>query len=83
MRWVGRQCVIVVFPNHTHLFFDLVKIKYAVETKQPQEHITKTSVLKDYPEAFKCLGSIPGECTIHLNRDSNPNNKYALSERTL
>ena len=21
MPWVGKQCVIVVFPDHTHLFF--------------------------------------------------------------
>ena len=24
MPWVGLQCVIVVFPDHTHLFFVVV-----------------------------------------------------------
>ena len=52
--------------------FDLVKITYAVETKQPQDHMTKNSVLKDYTHAFKGLGSIPGECKIHLKSDAIP-----------
>ena len=50
--------------------FDLVKITYAVESNQPQGHMTKASVLKDYPQAFKGLGSIPGECLIHLESDA-------------
>ena len=28
--WVGLQCVIVVFPDHTHLHFDIV-ISHLVE----------------------------------------------------
>ena len=24
MSWVGLQCVIVVFPDHTHLLFDKI-----------------------------------------------------------
>ena len=31
MLWVGLQCVIVVFPDHTHLYIDfLVVIAYAL-----------------------------------------------------
>ena len=46
--------------------FDWVKITYAAVTKHPQDHMTKTSVLKDYTQAFKGLGSIPGERKIRL-----------------
>ena len=52
--------------------FDLVKITCAVETKQPHDHMTKKSVLKDYTHAFKGLNSIPGECKIHLKPDAIP-----------
>ena len=48
------------------------KITYAVESNQPQGHMTKASVLKDYPQAFKGLGSIPGESSIHLKPDVIP-----------
>ena len=34
--------------------------------------MTKTSVLKDYTQAFMGLGSIPGECKIHLKPDAIP-----------
>ena len=30
MPWVGLQCVIVVFPNHTHLLFDYKIVKLNV-----------------------------------------------------
>ena len=54
--------------------FDLVKITYAVDSKQlvADGHMTKSSVLKDYPQLFKGLGSIPGECSIHLKPDAIP-----------
>ena len=35
-------------------------------------NMTKASVLKDYLQAFKGLGSIPGECSIHLKPDAIP-----------
>ena len=43
--------------------FDLVKITYAVDNKQPvaDGHMTKSSVFKD-SQLFKGLGSIPGVC---------------------
>lgn len=54
--------------------FDLVKITYAVDSKQPAVPggMTKSSVLKDYAEAFNGLGAIPGECSIHLKPDAVP-----------
>ena len=44
--------------------FDLVKITYAVDSKQPAApgQMTKSSVLKYYAEAFNGLDAIPGEC---------------------
>ena len=47
---------------------------YTVESKQPAApgHTTKATVLKDYPQAFKGLGSISGVCSIHLKPDAIP-----------
>ena len=28
--WVGVQCVIVVFPDHTHLLFDLTTLVFVL-----------------------------------------------------
>ena len=33
VRWVGLQCVIVVFPDHTHLLFDLALKKVTVNLR--------------------------------------------------
>ena len=54
--------------------FDLVKITYAVDSKQPAApgQMTKSSVLKDYAEAFNGLGAIPGKCSIHMKPDAVP-----------
>ena len=54
--------------------FDLVKFTYAVDSKQlvTHSHMTKSSVLKDYPQLFNSLGSIPDECSIHLKPDAIP-----------
>ena len=29
VMWVGLQCVIVVFPDHTHLLFDPYKLFFS------------------------------------------------------
>lgn len=52
--------------------FDLVKITYSVENHQSQSYMTKASVLKEYAQVFKGIGSIPGECSIHLILDAVP-----------
>ena len=36
--WVGLQCVIVVFPDHTHLLFNHIKIAVPAMSL-PQGHI--------------------------------------------
>ena len=33
VRWVGLRCVIVVFPDHTHLVFDMVSYRHCVLLK--------------------------------------------------
>ena len=34
--WVGLQCVVVAFPDHTHLHFSLLKIVSEYDQEIPQ-----------------------------------------------
>ena len=46
MPWVGLQCVILVFPDHTHVLFDK-----GARPKDP-----KIADLKIVGDVIKCLG---------------------------
>ena len=48
--WVGLQCVIVVFPDHTHLLLDRSKFRRSVITVDLSMTCTPTVLL-----AIKCL----------------------------
>ena len=61
-----------LFGFQSSIEFHRVKVTYAVETKQPQDHMTKTLVLKDYTQAFKELGSITDEHKNRLKPDAIP-----------
>ena len=65
--------------------FDLVKITYSVENNQSQSYMTPASVLKEYAQVFKGIGSIPGEYSIHLIPDEvsvvHPPRKIPLALR--
>lgn len=61
-----------LFGLQSCIEFDHVKITYSVESTQLQGHMTKAKVLRDYSQAFKRLGSIPGECSINLKLDAIP-----------
>ena len=47
--WVGLQCVIVVFPDHTHLLLDTLKFRRSVITVDLSMTCTPTVLL-----AIKC-----------------------------
>ena len=52
--------------------FDLVKTTYSAENHQSQSYMTEASVLKECAQVFKGIGSILGECSIHLIPDAVP-----------
>lgn len=69
----------VVHTQSTPLFglqscveFDLVKITYSIENKPAQSYMTKASVLNNFPQVFKGIGSIAGDVSIHIAPDAVP-----------
>ena len=43
--WVGLQCVIVVFPDHTHFLYDSIKIVKICQDSQPYSFVPFSGLL--------------------------------------
>lgn len=61
-----------LFSLQTSIDFGLLKLTYSIESQRYVDHMTKKSVIKQYPQLFKGIGSLSGECTIHLLPNVKP-----------
>ena len=49
----------------------LIKLTYSVDNGT-NEHLTKDSVLREYSDLFKGIGTFPGKCHLHLKDNVTP-----------
>ena len=55
----------------TSIDLGLIKLTYSVDNGA-NEHLTKDSVLREYSDLFKGIGTIPGKCHLHLKDNVTP-----------
>ena len=74
--YIVETCSFPILGLRSSIDLELIKLVLSCETQasQPLEtkHLTKTTVLTQYAEAFQGIGRFPGECTIHLDPSVSP-----------
>ena len=84
--WVGLQCVIVVFPYHTHLLFRLIKVSKGAKIRNRYNqapHLTQdtngkvTNSKLDTTNGDQEVSPFPaGDHKAHINKRAQRDSKY-------